>query len=140
MKKIFIDTNIFIDIIIQRDSSTLSLKEILPYLHHSQIFLSTLSIHIAFYSLKIKPNSAVYRKIKDISKYINIVDLSTNITNLALQNFYLDFEDTLQYYSALDQNCDYILTRDIKDFNKLKKQVPSDIQIVDTLSGVQDVK
>jgi len=136
MKKLFLDTNILIDIMTGRDAKTISLKEILPYMHHSQIYLSSLSIHIAFYSLKIKPNSSIHKKILDISKLINIVPLSKNIIDDALNNFTVDFEDTLQYYSALDQSCDYILTRDKKDFDKIKELIPSKIAIVDTLNTV----
>lgn len=136
MKKLFLDTNILIDIMTGRDAKTISLKEILPYMHHSQIYLSSLSIHIAFYSLKIKPESPIHKKILDISKLINIVPLSKDIIDDALNNFTVDFEDTLQYYSALDQNCDYILTRDKKDFEKIKELIPSKIAIVDTLNTV----
>jgi predicted nucleic acid-binding protein len=136
MKKIFLDTNILIDIMMERDAKTVSLKKILPYLHHSQIYLSTLSIHISFYSLKIKPNSPIHKKILNISKLINLVPLSNDIINQALNNFSIDFEDTLQYYSALDQNCNYILTRDKKDFNAIKKLIPSKIEIIDTLNTV----
>jgi len=136
MKKYFLDTNILIDIMTERDAKTISLKEVLPYMHHSQIYLSSLSIHIAFYSLKIKPNSLIHRKILDISKLINIVPLSKEIINLSLNNFSIDFEDTLQYYSALDQNCDYILTRDKRDFYKIKELIPSKIEIIDTLNTV----
>lgn len=136
MKKLFLDTNILIDIMTGRDAKTISLKEILPYMHHSQIYLSSLSILIAFYSLKIKPESPIHKKILDISKLINIVPLSKDIIDDALNNFTVDFEDTLQYYSALDQSCDYILTRDKKDFDKIKELIPSKIAIVDTLNTV----
>ena len=136
MRKIFLDTNILIDILTERDSRTVSLKEVLPYIQYSRIYLSALSIHIAFYTLKIKSESSIHRKILEITKYINIVGLSDEITKNSLQNFSIDFEDTLQYYSAIDQKCDYILTRDTKDFDKLKKKMPSNIQIIDTLNSI----
>ncbi len=136
MKKFFLDTNILIDIMTERDAKTVSLKKILPYMQHSQIYLSSLSIHIAFYTLKIKPNSSIHNKILEISKLINIVPLSKDILTQALNSFTIDFEDTLQYFSALDQNCDYILTRDKKDFERIKKLIPTDIQIIDTLNTV----
>ena len=136
MKKIFLDTNILIDLIVERQPHLTTLQETLPYLNHSQIYLSTLSIHIIYYVLKIKKDSKLDKRVQTVCSKINLVPLTPSITLQAINTYLTDFEDTLQYYSALDQDCDYILTRNIKDFNKLKKQISSDTQIVDTLKDI----
>jgi len=136
MKKIFLDTNILIDLIVERQPHLTTLQETLPYLNPSQIYLSTLSIHIIYYVLKIKKDSKLDKRVQTVCSKINLVPLTPSITLQAINTYLTDFEDTLQYYSALDQDCDYILTRNIKDFNKLKKQISSDTQIVDTLEGI----
>ena len=136
MKKIFLDTNILIDLIVERQPHLTTLQETLPYLNPSQIYLSTLSIHIIYYVLKIKKDSKLDKRVQTVCSKINLVPLTPSITLQAINTYLTDFEDTLQYYSALDQDCDYILTRNIKDFKKLKKQIPSDTQIVDTLEGI----
>lgn len=136
MKKIFLDTNILIDLIVERQPHLTTLQETLPYLNHSQIYLSTLSIHIIYYVLKIKKDSKLDKRVQTVCSKINLVPLTSSITLQAINTYLTDFEDTLQYYSALDQDCDYILTRNIRDFNKLKKQISSDTQIVDTLKDI----
>lgn len=136
MKKVFLDTNILIDILLDRDLDGISIKKIAPYLKDSKVFLSTLSVHITFYILKIKPNSIMHKSAVDLINTMNLVPLSNIIVGISMKSYLNDFEDTLQYYSALDQNCDYILTRDIKDFEKIKKTIPSNIQIIDTLNDV----
>lgn len=136
MKKIYLDTNIFIDILLDRDMENISIEKITPYLESSKVYMSVLSVHITYYILKIKNNTSIHTRALDFINTINLIPLSNIIVGISLNTFSKDFEDTLQYFSALDQNCDYILTRDIKDFNKLNKQIPSDIQIVDTLNGV----
>ncbi len=136
MKKVFLDTNILIDILLDRDLDGISIKKIAPYLKDSKVFLSTLSVHITFYILKIKPNSIMHKSAVDLINTMNLVLLSNIIVGISMKSYLNDFEDTLQYYSALDQNCDYILTRDIKDFEKIKKTIPSNIQIIDTLNDV----
>lgn len=98
--------------------------------------MSSLSVHIAYYVLKIKANSLMHGKAMPLINSINLIPLTKLIIDNALNNFSIDFEDALQYYSALEQNCDYILTRDKKDFNKIKKLIPSKIEIVDTLNTV----
>ena len=136
MKKIFLDTNILIDLIVERQPHLTTLQETLPYLNPSQIYLSTLSIHIIYYVLKIKKDSKLDKRVQTVCSKINLVPLTPSITLQAINTYLTDFEDTLQYYSALDQDCDYILARNIRDFNKLKKQISSDTQIVDTLKDI----
>lgn len=136
MKKVYLDTNILIDILLDRDLEHISINKITPFLKQSQVYMSTLSVHITYYILKIKPNTSMHKKSMALINRINLVPLSKEIINLSLNNFSIDFEDTLQYYSALDQNCDYILTRDKKNFNKIKELIPSKIEIIDTLNKV----
>lgn len=136
MKKVYLDANILIDILLDRDLEHISINKITPFLKQSQVYISTLSVHITYYILKIKPNTSVHRRTMALINRINLVPLSKEIINQSLNNFSIDFEDTLQYYSALDQNCDYILTRNKKDFNKIKELIPSKIEIIDTLNAV----
>jgi predicted nucleic acid-binding protein len=52
---------------------------------------------------------------------VEIVNLDDKIIELALSNDeFSDFEDGLQYYSALENNVDIILTRNKKDFKNSK--------------------
>lgn len=136
MRKIFLDTNILIDLIVERQPHVTTLKETLPYINHSQIYLSTLSIHIIYYVLKIKKDSKLHKRVQTVCSKINLVPLTPSITLQAINAYLTDFETTLQYFSALDSDCDYILTRDTKDFRKICKHTPSDIQIIDTLEGM----
>ena len=133
MKRLYLDTNIFIDILIDRDLDNLSLKMLTPYLEHSQVYMSVLSVHITYYSLRIKPNSPEHKMIKKILSLINLIPLDIPIMQKSLDCFKTDFEDTLQYFSALSEECDYILTKDTKDFTKIKSTSPSNIQIIKNL-------
>lgn len=133
MKRLYLDTNLFIDILIDRDLDNLSLKMLTPYLEHSQVYMSVLSIHITYYSLRVKPNSSEDKMIKKILSLINLIPLDIPIMQESLDSFKTDFEDTLQYFSALSKECDYILTKDTKDFTKIKSTSPSNIQIIKNL-------
>lgn len=134
MKRLYLDTNIFIDILLDRDLSNISFDTLKKALEESEVFMSVLSIHITYYVCKIKPNSEVDTKVKELISVINLIPLNEVIINRSLYSFATDFEDTIQYYSALSANCDYILTRDKKDFIKIKKEIPSNIEIIDSLN------
>ena len=136
MKKVYLDTNIFIDILTNRALGTVSLDDLKPLLEKSLVYMSTLSVHIAYYILKIKPNSSSDRKTKNLINIINLIPLNLSIIENSLNTYKIDFEDTLQYYSALSENCDYILTRDNKDFIKIKENIPSNIEIINSLKDL----
>ena len=136
MKKIFLDTNIFIDLLTDREIKKIDIEKLEQYLHKSLVYISVLSVHIAYYVLKIKPNSTTHEKVQKLISLMNLVSLSEITTVLTLKTFNKDFEDTLQYYSAIESGCEKILTRDIKDYNSIKRNIPSNIHIVSSLEEI----
>ena len=55
---------------------------------------------------------------------VKVLSLNDKIVDLALNDSnFKDFEDGLQYYSALEYNQDIIITRDLPDFKESKLPV-----------------
>jgi hypothetical protein len=71
----------------------------------------------------------MFSDIKSLFDRVNIIPLTGEIVTSAMNIEFKDFEDTLQYFSAV-KNCDYILTRDKKDFEKIQRLSPSPLKIV----------
>lgn len=140
MNKIFLDANILIDILKLRNKEGIEYKEAIKLLNSSNIYMSVLSIHIAYYVLKIKPKSKLSNGINDFCNAINTLPLSEDITSQAMVIGYKDFEDTLQYITAIDSGCDFFLTRDMKDFTELKKILSNKIKIISSLSELTGKK
>ncbi len=127
MKKLFIDTNIVIDLLSRREpfydeSATLfSLadRKIL------EINISSLTVANTNYTLLRQISS---RKTKEILRkfrlIVNILPLDDKIIGLALNDdSFSDFEDGLQYFTAIENNQDIIITRNLKDFKASKLPV-----------------
>ncbi len=49
--------------------------------------------------------------------------LDEKIIDLALNSDFSDFEDAIQYYSALQNNIDVLITRHLKDYKKTQISV-----------------
>ncbi len=49
--------------------------------------------------------------------------MTDKVIDLSLDSDFRDFEDAIQYYIALENNLDIILTRNLKDFKKSKLPV-----------------
>jgi hypothetical protein len=56
---------------------------------------------------------------------INILPLNDKITDLALNSEFRDFEDAIQYYTAIENDQDLIITRNQQDFKESKIPVMS---------------
>ncbi len=86
--------------------------------HNIQLFTSPLCLAIAFYFATKKSGEATAKKkIEMLCMNIGITTVNQEITGKAIKNQKIkDFEDGLQYYSALNQKCDIIITEDQHDF------------------------
>lgn len=135
MKKIFLDANILIDLITGRETGFKHSDELLKRFPTKNLYISALTVHIVFYLLKLRYGDKGYQRVVNIIESLNVLPLDGVIVRKASQIDFKDFEDKLQYFSALKE-CDYIITRDEKDFRKLKEIVPSNIKIISSLKGV----
>jgi len=57
----------------------------------------------------------ILRKFKVL---VHVTPLNDKIIDLALNSEFADFEDAIQYYSALQNEIEVFLTRNLKDYKK----------------------
>ena len=86
--------------------------------HNIQLFTSPLCLAIAFYfASKKSGEAAAKKKIELLCANLGVTTVNEEISLKAVNNQKIkDFEDGLQYYSAIDQKCDCIITEDQHDF------------------------
>ncbi|MGB0167596.1 MAG: type II toxin-antitoxin system VapC family toxin [Luteibaculum sp.] len=127
MNRVLIDTNIVLDLLAKREEFFPAAAEIFSLADKNEIKLcfSALSIANTHYMLTklTSPREAreILRKCKVL---VEILSLNDRVVDLALSDLkFPDFEDGLQYYSALENSVDVILTRNKKDFKKSKLPV-----------------
>ena len=118
--KVFIDANVIIATLNREyplftwSSRVMSLQP----KNNISLFTSPLCLAIAFYfSSKKSGEKMAKKKIELLCQNIRITTIDEKITNHAITNPKVhDFEDGLEYYSALNQNCDLIVTENLEDF------------------------
>ena len=120
MKNLFIDTNIVIDLLSRREPYYEEVANLFSLADRKIIELSISSLTIANtgYTLLRNMNSTSAKEIlRKLRLIINILPLDDKIIGLALNDdSFTDFEDGLQYFTALENNQDIIITRNLKDF------------------------
>ena len=123
--KLFIDTNVMLDLLGERMPFYISVAKIATLADKGQIILvaSALSYSTVSYFLTKSENAekakVKLRKFKIISQ---ICDMNEIIIEKGLNSNFSDFEDSLQYFSALSSNCEILITRNGKDFRE--SQIP----------------
>lgn len=137
MKRIFLDTNIFADLVGERTQFKSGIEELISMEDFPTLYISALSIPITLYSLKIKAETPEFYRFSEISSWLEILPLTGTLIRDALKCESPDYEDTLQYLTAIENNCDYLLTRDKKHFSKIAKLIPSKTEIIHNTSQIK---
>lgn|SRR5690606_7655850 len=118
--KIFLDANLLVAVLNRQyplftyAAKILSLSEKPGY----QLYTSPICLAIAFYFTEKKSGTQqAKQKIATLSKHIQVTSVDAETVKLAVQNVAVnDFEDGLEYYSAIRSNCKVIITEDTSDF------------------------
>ena len=119
MKRVFLDTNILIDLAMERQCR--SEAEMIRELADNSaidIFATTLSYANAAYVMRRLPLDERYARLYALTKGISIVPLSKEHITAAIAHPTKDFEDMLQYQCARAADCEVIVTNNAKDFTE----------------------
>lgn len=137
MKKLFIDTNIVIDLLSRREPFFEETAELFSLADKKQVELSVSSLTIAntSYALlrQMDANKAksILRKLRLI---LRILPLDDKIIGLALNDeTFSDFEDGLQYFTAIEDDQELIITRNLKDFKGSKLPIMTAKQFIEMI-------
>lgn len=117
--KVFLDTNVMLDFLGERKLFFKPAEVIinLADVGELSICVSALSFATCNYFLGKEFGLTIAKeKISKFKIISEIVALDEIIIEKSLTSNFSDFEDGLQYFSALKANCKYIVTRDLKDF------------------------
>jgi len=120
MRKIFLDTNILVDLIADRRPFSKYAIEIFDAAESKKInlFTSSHSIATTYYLLKKYKDDKTLRSIVlDLFDYMIVVPVDASILMKGLRSKHKDFEDSIQIHCAMNiENISCIVTRNIKDF------------------------
>lgn len=138
MKKLFIDTNIVLDLLAKREPFYESSAKLFSLADRNEIQLTVSSLTFAntnYVLSKLKSASEAKEILRKFKLLVQIVSLSEKIVDLALNDSeFKDFEDGLQYYSALESNQDIIITRNQKDFKSSLLSIMSAEEFLSSLT------
>lgn len=120
MKRLLIDTNIVIDLLSKREKFYNEAAELFSRADKKELELAISSLTFAntnYILSKLKSPKDARQILRKFKVLVEVLSLDDKITELALSDEkFPDFEDGLQYYSAIENQIDVIITRNKKDF------------------------
>ncbi len=121
MQKILIDSDVCLDFITGRKPYAGRANKLFWTIENSSVsaVVSPESFSNMFYILqKFHSASAITSELSSLRTLVDITDLSGEMIDWTLNAEWKDFEDAIQYQSAVHTNCDAIVTRNTSDFKK----------------------
>jgi predicted nucleic acid-binding protein len=120
MRHLFLDTNVIIDVLANREPFSNVASKLLDYGDKGKlnIYISALSYSNIYYILrKTCSHKEMISLLKDIKAISTTMDVTEDIISKAIDSALKDFEDAIQLNTALsNKKIQAIVTRDIKGF------------------------
>ncbi|HSV12575.1 MAG TPA: PIN domain-containing protein [Hanamia sp.] len=123
--KIFLDTNIIIDLLMERSHELDAINEIIILGGREiiNLYISESVIANTFYILRKEKRIDPLSAFREMCKTMNVVPFSKDLLYYPLEK-YKDTEDGLLYFLAYKSKIDYFITRNVKDFTFLFPSLP----------------
>jgi predicted nucleic acid-binding protein len=123
MEKVFIDTDVIIDFLTDRKPYSIEAAKIFSLIDQKKItgYVSSLSFSNLYYVLrKFGTHKKIMTSLHELAELVEILNVDGDTIKSALGSDFKDFEDAIQYFTALkNKKTDCIITRNIKDYKNI---------------------
>ena len=136
MKKVFFDTNIMIDVIGRRKQFCIPSLQIMSLADKRKlkIYVSAMSYATASFILgRQNKEMDILREFAKFDKIATSTPVDAKTIKNCMSSKFKDFEDAMQYFSALRENVDCIITRNKKDFEEAEIPIYEPQEFIDSI-------
>lgn len=133
MKKIYLDTNVILDLLLDREPFSEDIAEIMELSSQKSIELCVSSVTISdttYIVEKFEGIRSARQKIKMILELVTVENVGQSTIKKASESLFKDFEDGVQNFCAVESKQKIIVTRDIKGFKQSKLSILSPKEVL----------
>lgn len=118
MEKIFVDANIVLDLLEKREEFFVEAQELFTLADKKMVklYISALTLANVHYLLSKHLKMEARKVLAKFKVLVEVLSVDDKIMDLSLASDFKDFEDAVQYYTAIENNMEIILTRNKRDF------------------------
>ena len=123
--KLFIDTNVMLDLLGERVTFYESIAKIATLADKGEITMAASALSyatVSYFLSKFETRETAKVKLRKFKIISEICSIDESVIEKGLNSSFKDFEDSLQYFSALKADCDILITRNGKGFQQ--SQIP----------------
>jgi hypothetical protein len=134
IEKLFFDNDIILDISLKRDESlkndtndTIKLINLVESGEYKGYTSTVVFTNTYYIQKKLKDRHTAINFLKKLRLILAVLNVDDKIIQKALESGFSDFEDAVQYYTAVDNKMYFIITRNTSDYKKssIKVYTPS---------------
>lgn len=118
--RVFIDADIILDLLLARQPFLPAARALFLLIQKKrgiEGYVSPLILSNLFYILrKVSSGPEALAALRKLRLILRVVPMNEKTVDLALASPFKDLEDAFQYYAAVEQNLDALLTRNKKDY------------------------
>lgn len=116
---LLIDTNIILDMVLKREKYQLTVL-LFKTIENigARAYITATTVTDLFYIIQRQTHNAgkTYTVMRNIFKIVSVLSVTNEDVEKAFEREWKDFEDSVQYTTAENNQMDYIITSNIKDF------------------------
>jgi predicted nucleic acid-binding protein len=135
--KVLLDTNIIVDIALERQPFFSNSEAILSFVELEQIegYISASSFGDLYYIIRReKGRDLTTEFLRHIASLCQIATVDSTVINMALNSNFKDFEDDIQYSTAVQNNLGAIVTRNPRDYPVTTPRILTPEQLIQDLT------
>ncbi|MDB9434217.1 type II toxin-antitoxin system VapC family toxin [Microcystis aeruginosa] len=136
--KVLIDTNVIIDIALERQPYFTNSETVLAFVEQGQIegYISASTISDLYYLIrKQKGRDLTIEFLQEILTFCQIATVNQDAIRMAFKTNFQDFEDSIQYSTAVVNKLDAIITRNPQDFPIITPRIITPEQLIVELTN-----
>ena len=126
MIKLFIDSDIILDLLAEREPHYIHAARLFTLIDQNEIIAYTSPLIFAnlhYLLKKLTTNLLALKSLRKLKTLINILPIDERVIEQALNSEFNDFEDAIQYFTAVNNGITLIITRNKIDYKRSKIDV-----------------
>jgi predicted nucleic acid-binding protein len=138
--KVLLDTNIILDFALERHPWFADSEQIIYFAEQKQIigYVSASTISDLYYIIrKSKSKELALEFLLNLSIFCQIAAVDSSVISMALNTNFKDFEDAIQYSTAMMNSLDLIVTRNPQDFPVAIPKILTPSQLIEEVNLVE---
>ncbi|MEG3969386.1 PIN domain-containing protein [Microcoleus sp. T2B6] len=131
--KILIDTNIIVDVALEREPFFAESDRILTFVEEAQIqgYISASTFSDLYYIIRRdRGRDWTLAFLRQLATFCQVATVDNSVISMALTCKFKDFEDAIQYSTAVINRIDAIVTRNPRDFPVTTPRIVTPNQLI----------